>query len=164
MGRCKLSSVSHATIYHVDHQLTIYNRVSPASDNRWEKNTWPELARLASDVPEAGIHFQGTFLPLPDFLQPTTNRNHRRNSLQPQQRRPSNNRAMVQRTPLHQTLVRLRSPQIPRPLSLRTTSFSRLRHSLHVRLYQHRHLPPLSCLPMSQEWCNHQPCHHLAYQ
>ncbi|KAH7417893.1 FAD dependent oxidoreductase [Cadophora sp. MPI-SDFR-AT-0126] len=35
-----------------------YLPVSPASDNRWEKDTWPELARLAQDVPEAGIHFQ----------------------------------------------------------------------------------------------------------
>jgi len=28
---------------------------------KFEKNTWPELARLAKDVPEAGIHFQGKF-------------------------------------------------------------------------------------------------------
>ena len=25
----------------------------------YERNTWPELERLARDVPEAGIHFQG---------------------------------------------------------------------------------------------------------
>lgn len=25
----------------------------------FELKTWPELARLAEDVPEAGIHFQG---------------------------------------------------------------------------------------------------------
>lgn len=25
----------------------------------YERNTWPELARLAKDLPEAGIHFQG---------------------------------------------------------------------------------------------------------
>ena len=36
-------------------------RVSPRDGNRWEKNTWPELERLARDVPEAGIHFQGMF-------------------------------------------------------------------------------------------------------
>ncbi|KAI9051684.1 hypothetical protein LZ554_004726 [Drepanopeziza brunnea f. sp. 'monogermtubi'] len=35
-----------------------YLPVSPQSDNRWEKKTWPELARLAEHVPEAGIHFQ----------------------------------------------------------------------------------------------------------
>jgi D-amino-acid oxidase len=29
---------------------------------KWEKNTWPELARLAKDVPEAGMHFQGRLL------------------------------------------------------------------------------------------------------
>lgn len=26
--------------------------------NEYEKNTWPELDRLARDVPEAGIHFR----------------------------------------------------------------------------------------------------------
>lgn len=26
---------------------------------RFERDTWPELARLAKDLPEAGIHFQG---------------------------------------------------------------------------------------------------------
>ncbi|KAK3319138.1 D-amino acid oxidase-like protein [Apodospora peruviana] len=26
--------------------------------NRWEKQSWPELSRLAAEVPEAGIHFQ----------------------------------------------------------------------------------------------------------
>jgi len=28
------------------------------SEAGWEKDTWPELARLAKEVPEAGIHFQ----------------------------------------------------------------------------------------------------------
>ncbi|KAH8808963.1 FAD dependent oxidoreductase [Xylogone sp. PMI_703] len=37
-----------------------YLPVSPKAANRWEKNTWPELERLARDVPEAGIHFQNT--------------------------------------------------------------------------------------------------------
>ncbi|KAK0636827.1 hypothetical protein B0T17DRAFT_613501 [Bombardia bombarda] len=27
-------------------------------DSRWEKQTWPELSRLAKEVPEAGIHYQ----------------------------------------------------------------------------------------------------------
>lgn len=27
-------------------------------DSIWEKNTWPELSRLATEVPEAGIHFR----------------------------------------------------------------------------------------------------------
>ncbi|CAL3967318.1 unnamed protein product [Diplocarpon coronariae] len=35
-----------------------YLPVSPKDDNRWERSTWPELARLAQHVPEAGIHFQ----------------------------------------------------------------------------------------------------------
>lgn len=29
-----------------------------AADQRWERRTWPELSRLAAEVPEAGIHFQ----------------------------------------------------------------------------------------------------------
>lgn len=37
-----------------------YLPMSDESTNRWEKNTWPELSRLAKDVPEAGIHFQNT--------------------------------------------------------------------------------------------------------
>ncbi|KAK3390725.1 D-amino acid oxidase-like protein [Podospora didyma] len=28
------------------------------ADSRWERRTWPELKRLAANVPEAGIHFQ----------------------------------------------------------------------------------------------------------
>jgi len=35
-----------------------YLPVSNTAGNRWEKNTWPELERLAKEVPEAGIHFQ----------------------------------------------------------------------------------------------------------
>jgi hypothetical protein len=31
----------------------------PGTDfNKYEKDTWPELERLARDVPEAGIHFR----------------------------------------------------------------------------------------------------------
>ncbi|CAK7562784.1 MAG: D-amino acid oxidase [Sporothrix epigloea] len=32
--------------------------MSAAPGSRWERETWPELQRLASEVPEAGIHFQ----------------------------------------------------------------------------------------------------------
>lgn len=28
------------------------------ANSQWEARTWPELARLAAEVPEAGIHFQ----------------------------------------------------------------------------------------------------------
>lgn len=32
---------------------------TPGTDfNRYERDTWPQLERLARDVPEAGIHFQ----------------------------------------------------------------------------------------------------------
>ena len=29
---------------------------------QYERNTWPELERLASQLPEAGVHFQGLLL------------------------------------------------------------------------------------------------------
>ncbi|TDZ40962.1 D-amino-acid oxidase [Colletotrichum trifolii] len=32
--------------------------MAPASESRWERRTWPEMKRLAAEVPEAGIHFQ----------------------------------------------------------------------------------------------------------
>ena len=31
----------------------------PKAQSRWESRTWPELRRLAKEVPEAGIHLQG---------------------------------------------------------------------------------------------------------
>ncbi|KAH8900151.1 D-amino acid oxidase-like protein [Thozetella sp. PMI_491] len=30
----------------------------PKEQNRWESRSWPELKRLAQEVPEAGVHFQ----------------------------------------------------------------------------------------------------------
>jgi D-amino-acid oxidase len=32
--------------------------MASAEDSKWERETWTELKRLTSDVPEAGIHFQ----------------------------------------------------------------------------------------------------------
>ncbi|KAK2608645.1 D-amino acid oxidase [Conoideocrella luteorostrata] len=32
--------------------------MSTREDSRWERRTWPEIKRLAEQVPEAGIHFQ----------------------------------------------------------------------------------------------------------
>ncbi|KAM0316883.1 hypothetical protein ACHAPQ_011190 [Fusarium lateritium] len=32
--------------------------MSSREDSRWERETWPELKKLAQHVPEAGIHFQ----------------------------------------------------------------------------------------------------------
>ncbi|KAL0929230.1 FAD dependent oxidoreductase [Colletotrichum truncatum] len=31
---------------------------SPETDCRWEERSWPEMSRLAANVPEAGIHYQ----------------------------------------------------------------------------------------------------------
>lgn len=36
--------------------------MSSTEGSRWERKTWPELHRLAKDVPEAGVHFQGLSL------------------------------------------------------------------------------------------------------
>lgn len=62
MGWSKFPSVSHKTTlitYDADADADALFRFSTKEGNRWEKGTWPELARLAKDVPEAGIHFQG---------------------------------------------------------------------------------------------------------
>lgn len=32
--------------------------MSTNENSRWERRTWPEIKRLAAEVPEAGIHFQ----------------------------------------------------------------------------------------------------------
>jgi len=44
-------------------------------DSRWERRSWPELKRLAEEVPEAGIHFQSTPLHPTPFhtIHPTNN-------------------------------------------------------------------------------------------
>lgn len=41
-------------------------------NSRWERRTWVELRRLAQEVPEAGIHFQGQSF----SLGPHTNQPH----------------------------------------------------------------------------------------
>ena len=62
MGWSKLSSVCHKiTLITRDADSNALFSFSTKEGSRWEKGTWPELARLAKDVPEAGIHFQGTF-------------------------------------------------------------------------------------------------------
>jgi hypothetical protein len=61
MGWGKLSAVSHKfnlITCAIDANDALL-RFSTKEGNRWEKGTWPELARLAKDVPGAGIHFQG---------------------------------------------------------------------------------------------------------
>lgn len=35
--------------------------MSAQENSRWERRTWPELQKLAAEVPEAGIHFQSKF-------------------------------------------------------------------------------------------------------
>ena len=39
--------------------------MSDAPNSKFERDTWPELSRLAKDVPAAGIHFQSTQLSEP---------------------------------------------------------------------------------------------------
>lgn len=43
--------------------------MAEASNDRWERRSWPELKRLAEEVPESGIHIQSekdpTLLPTP---------------------------------------------------------------------------------------------------
>ena len=37
--------------------FSVSSKGTPAAD--WDRNTWPELEKLARHHPEAGIHFQG---------------------------------------------------------------------------------------------------------
>lgn len=37
--------------------------MSTNENSRWERRTWPEIKRLAAEVPEAGIHFQSECAP-----------------------------------------------------------------------------------------------------
>ena len=48
----------------VDRDLTWFDRMAVEKDSRWEKRTWPELKRLADEVPEAGIHLQSQCCPI----------------------------------------------------------------------------------------------------
>jgi hypothetical protein len=61
MGWSQLPAVSNLMTMIARDVDTSY-RFSTKEGNRWEKGIWPELARLAKDVPEAGIHFQGEFV------------------------------------------------------------------------------------------------------
>lgn len=67
MGRGELLAVGIITLV-VSIGSLILCRVASGSESRWEKNTWPELARLAKDVPEAGIHFQSKHPATPYLL------------------------------------------------------------------------------------------------
>ena len=40
----------------------MFSSMSDAANSKYEKETWPELARLC-DVPEAGVHFQSMYWP-----------------------------------------------------------------------------------------------------
>jgi hypothetical protein len=33
-------------------------RMASVENSRWERESWPEIKRLTSEVPEAGIHFR----------------------------------------------------------------------------------------------------------
>jgi len=57
MGRCKRVAVGFLATDIVRPLLKI-SRMAVEESNRWERRTWPELQRLAAEVPEAGIHFQ----------------------------------------------------------------------------------------------------------
>lgn len=51
----------------------------------------------------------------------------------------------------------LLTPTVPHHSSLLPPPRDHLRHSLHLRLYQHRHLSPLAPLSMPQKRCNLPP-------
>ena len=71
MGWCELFAVRKNTCTTLPVSIRTSNLVSsPEADlesvgkegtpsQEYERTTWPELAKLAQDHPEAGIHFQG---------------------------------------------------------------------------------------------------------
>lgn len=63
----------------------------------YERNTWPELARLATDLQEAGVHFQGRELPPSNSTPDLISLSHRDRNLPPRQRRRHRNRRLVRR-------------------------------------------------------------------
>ncbi|KAI9821520.1 MAG: hypothetical protein M1826_000642 [Phylliscum demangeonii] len=56
------SDIEYASPWAGANYLPVSKAGTEAAD--WDRTTWAELARLASLVPEAGIHFQGTTTPL----------------------------------------------------------------------------------------------------
>ncbi len=58
-GANVLPSVFHPNIS--DEGDSESSRMADEAHNRWERETWPELRRLAAEVPEAGIHFQSMY-------------------------------------------------------------------------------------------------------
>ncbi len=58
---------------------------------------------------------------------------------------------MVQRAPFHHPLVLYRRSKLPRPALYRNPRTRRLRHNFHIRVHQHRYLPPVSRVPTPQE-------------
>jgi D-amino-acid oxidase len=46
--------------------------MSSQAQSRWERKTWPQLKRLATEVPEAGIHLQSQYF----HLIPQTQQHH----------------------------------------------------------------------------------------
>lgn len=181
MGWSKLSSVSHETSLIMCGADALFS-FSTKEGNRWEKGTWPELARLAKDVPEAGIHFQGALPSMLDDFLPKLRKNPRsplQNStlscfrsctmlistrgtyLQPQQRRQWPRDRLVQRPTLYKPMVQRSRAQLPDPPQVLDARWSRFRHSLHIRLHQHSCLLAISRLPMPFQWRRLETgCHH----
>ncbi|EMC91718.1 hypothetical protein BAUCODRAFT_302218 [Baudoinia panamericana UAMH 10762] len=52
--------IEYASPWAGANYLPVAQRGTPSET--YERNTWPELARLASELPEAGVHFQDTVI------------------------------------------------------------------------------------------------------
>lgn len=57
MGWRERTAVSRKTRPNATENLALMQlRMATKASSRWERQTWPELKKLAEEVPEAGIH------------------------------------------------------------------------------------------------------------
>src|SRR3569833_337951 len=108
-------------------------------DSRYERDTWPEMKRLATEVPEAGIHFQSTtdlfaasrkqtkeYLPLTPFF--------RRGPPAPP--RKGHGSGPRHRDARHLSLVQLPLRRLPRARRVRAAGRRRPGRRVHVGVHQ----------------------------
>ena len=134
----------------------------------WDKNTWGPLEDLAQNHPEAGVHFQGMRINSDAIQLKSANRSieceiHNRGkdagsatakwfaellSPNPWFKAVLPNVCRINFTDL---LIRAKFSQVSLPSQKFSPSWGRLCHQIHLRVHQHRHLPPLVGFSVPEE-------------
>lgn len=65
---CYLMSTGNAKTLTFFRCITYRTSEVDSDITTWERDTWPELEKLARLYPEAGIHFQGAIIFLPNYF------------------------------------------------------------------------------------------------